>query len=55
MDNGDWELIPCIKVPEGMEPFPSVWAMCKKRDLVMDQVVKYKEKLHLHGDKQQLF
>ena len=30
VDNGDWELLPCSKVPEGVEPVPSVWAMCRK-------------------------
>ena len=29
MDNGYWELIPSSKVPERVEPIPSVWAMCR--------------------------
>ncbi len=27
IDNNHWKLIPCTKVPEGMEVAPSVWAM----------------------------
>ena len=41
VDNGDWEMTPCSKVPEGLELVPSVWAMCRKQDLVTDQVTKY--------------
>ena len=54
VDNKDWELIPCSKVPQGVEPVPSVWAMHRKRDLVTDKVTKYKAHLNLHSGKQEL-
>ena len=54
VDNGDWELVPHSKVPEGVKPVPSVWAVHRKLDLVTDQVTKYKAHLNLHGGKQEL-
>ena len=30
VQNGDWKLIPCSKIPEEVEPVPSLWAMCRK-------------------------
>ena len=54
VDNGDWELVPCSKDPEGVEPFPSVWAMYRKQDLVTAQLTKYKAPFKLHGVKQEL-
>ena len=54
VDNGNWELMPCSKVPEGVDSVPSVWAMHRKWDLVTDQVTKYKACLNLHGSKQEL-
>ena len=51
---GDWELIPHSKVPEGVEPVPSMWALHRKRDLVTDQVTKYKAHLKLYGGKKEL-
>ena len=54
VNNGDWELIPCSKIPEGVEPAPSLWAMSRKRDLVIDQVTKYKACLNLHDGMKEL-
>ena len=51
--NGDWELIPFSKVPERVEPVPFVWVMFR-RDLVSNQVTKYKTWLNMHGRKQEL-
>ena len=52
--DGNQELILCSKVPEGMEPLQSAWDLCRKRDLVANQVNKYKAQLNLHGGKQEL-
>ena len=49
VENGDWELVPRHTVPEGVNPVPSVWSIQQKRDLVMDEVMKYKACLNLHG------
>ena len=46
VDNDDWELVHKNTVPEGVNLVPSVWSMRRKRDLVTDEVVKYKARLN---------
>ena len=54
MDNGDWELFLGDTVPQRGTPVPSVWSMQHTHDFVMDEVVKYKACVNLHGSKQDL-
>ena len=54
MENGDWEHVPRHTIPEGVNPGLSVWSMRQKCDLVIDDFVKYKARLNLHGGKQEL-
>ena len=49
VDNGDWELVPRHSVSERVSPDPLVWSMQQKDDLVMDEIIKYKAHLNLHG------
>ena len=52
VDNGNWELVDKSTVPKDQEVLPSVWAMRRKRDLVTDEITKYKARLNLHGGMQ---
>ena len=47
-----WKLIKCSDVPEDVDMIPSVWAMRRKRDLMTNEILKYKSRLNLHGGKQ---
>ena len=49
-----WELKPCSKVTVAVEPVPSVWAMCRQKDLVTDPVTKYKACTKFYGSNQEL-
>ena len=54
VDNGNWELTPKEEVPSEAELLPAVWAMIRKRDLVTNEITKYKARLNIHGGKQTL-
>ncbi|KAL3786278.1 hypothetical protein HJC23_005356 [Cyclotella cryptica] len=47
-----WKLIKRSEVPEDADVIPSVWAMRRKRDLMINEILKYKSRLNLHGGKQ---
>jgi hypothetical protein len=47
-----WKLIKCSEVLEDVDVIPSVWAMRRKRDLTTNEIIEYKSRLNLHGDKQ---
>jgi len=52
VDNTHWELIPIADVPEDTDVLPSVWSMRRKRNLVTNEITKYKARLNVHGGKQ---
>ena len=52
VDNTHWELIPIESVPEDTDILPSVWSMRRKRNLVTNEITKYKARLNVHGGKQ---
>ena len=54
VENKHWELIPAHDVPDGEEVLPSVWAMRRKRNLVTNEITKYKARINVHGGKQTL-
>jgi len=48
-----WKVIERSKVPEGVTPLPSVWAMRRKHNLTTNEITKYKARLNVHGGKQE--
>jgi len=44
-----WKLIKRSEVPEDMDVIPSVWAMRRKRDLMTNEIIKYKSRLNLQS------
>jgi len=48
-----WKVIEQSKVPEGVTPLLSVWAMQCKRNLTINETAKYKTRLNVHGGKQE--
>ena len=49
-----WEVIYIDDVPEGEKVFGSVWAMCRKRNILTNEVYKHKARLNIHGGQQEL-
>ncbi len=43
-----WKVIEQSKVPEGVTPLPSVWAMRCKCNLITNKITKYKARLNVH-------
>ena len=52
VENHNWELVRRDQVPPNIEVVPSVWALRRKRNLVTNEITKYKARLNLHGGKQ---
>ena len=52
VDNSHWKLVPVESVPEDNDILPSVWSMQRKRNLVTNEITKYKARLNVHGGKQ---
>ena len=52
VENHNWELVRRDQVPADIEVIPSVWALRRKRNLVTNEITKYKARLNLHGGKQ---
>ena len=50
--NGNWEIIPRLKVPQGTPVLPAVWALKRKRKISSRDVYKWKARLNLDGSKQ---
>ena len=52
VENIHWTLFPIESVPEDTDILPSVWSMQKKRNIVTNEITKYKARLNVHGGKQ---
>ena len=57
IDNGNFYIIPQSKVPTGFRVFPGVWTLVHKRDILTQEIKKYKAHLaffhrNLYGQKQ---
>jgi len=52
VENHNWELVRRDQVPADIEVVPSVWALRRKRNLITNEITKYKARLNLHGGKQ---
>ena len=52
VDNSHWKLVPIESAPEDTDILPSVWSMQRKRNLVTNEITKYKARLNVHGGKQ---
>ena len=44
-----WDLFPIDQVPEGEKVMDSVWAMKRKRNIITNEIYKWKARLNLHG------
>ena len=47
IDNGNFSIIPRSKVPTGFQVFPGVWMLVRKRDILTQEIKKYKARLAL--------
>jgi len=54
VDHENWEVVTMDEKPEDEELIPAVWAMRRKRNLVTNEITKYKARLNIHGGKQTL-
>jgi hypothetical protein len=52
IEHNRWQLVQRDKIPEGIEPIPTVWSMRLKHNLTTNKVTKNKSRLNLHGGKQ---
>jgi hypothetical protein len=52
VDNDHWALVKQDTVPDDVQIVPSVWSMCRKRDLTTNEIKSHKACLNLHGGKQ---
>ena len=48
-----WELLPIDQASEGKKVMDSVWAMKRKRNIVTNEIYKWKARLNLHGGQQE--
>ena len=48
VDNSHWKLVPIESVPEDTNILPSVWSMQRRRNLVTNEITKYKARLNVH-------
>ena len=51
--NGNWEIIPRRKVPQGVKVLPAVWSMKRKRRIATREVYRWRARLNVGGHKQQ--
>ena len=51
MDNGNFTIVHRSEVPEGKTILPSVWQMCRKRDIRTRVIKKYKARLNINGSR----
>jgi len=51
--NGNWEVVPRRRVPQGVPVLPAVWAMRRKRRIATREVYRWKARLNVGGHKQQ--
>jgi hypothetical protein len=52
VDNNHWALVKRDTVPDDVQIVPSVWTMCRKRDLTTNEIKSHKACLNLQGGKQ---
>ena len=52
VENAHWKLVPIKSVPEDIDILPSMWYMLRKRNIVTNEITKYKARLNLHKVKQ---
>ena len=52
VDNAHWKLVLIESVPEDTDILSYVWSMQRKRNLVTNEITKYKARLNVHGGKQ---
>ena len=52
VDNSHWKLVPIESVPEDTNILPSVWSIQRKRNIVTNEITKYKAHLNVHRGKQ---
>jgi hypothetical protein len=52
VDNKNWVLTKRSKVPEDVDILPLVWFMCRKRDIITNEIKKYTARFNLHGRKE---
>ena len=49
VDNKHWKLVPIKSIPEDTDTLLSVWYMRRKRNLVTNEITKYKARLNMKG------
>ena len=49
IENGNFSVIPRSKVPKGFRVFPGVWTLVCKRDILTQEIKKYKARLAFDG------
>ena len=54
VDNQSWELMRVEKVPKNAKIILSVWVMRRKRNLVTNEITKYRTKFNIYKGKQTL-
>ena len=53
VDCKHWVVTPRLEVPKDTDVLPSVWAVRRKRNLMLGEITKLKARLNLHGGKQE--
>ena len=51
IENGNFSVIPCSKVPKRFRVFPGVWTLVHKRDILTCEIKKYKAHLAFDGSR----
>ena len=51
IENNNFSVIPCSKVPKGFRVFPGVWTLVHKRDILTREIKKYKARLAFDGSR----
>ena len=51
VEHENWTIVSMDEKPDDEELIPSVWAMRRKRNLVTNEITKYKARLNIHGGK----
>ena len=51
IDNANFYIIPQSKVPTGFRVFPGVWTLVHKRDILTQEIKKYKARLAFDGSR----
>ena len=51
MNNNNFNVIHWSQIPEGATLLPTIWQMCRKRDIKTNEITKYKARLSVDGSK----